>query len=350
MKDLYMINNIIIRLAIYYLSWLLFLGGIFHLFPQILYHVDQEQKRGAISKSIDFEISASPTRGSIQEGLARLIDPAHTIPVLVALILAFAVTLPITWVYRWTRTRKKYSQAFAHTLLMVPIAIALVVFLVKGSLALAFSLAGIVAAVRFRTSLDEPQDAVYMFMAIGIGLAAGIQLTTVAYISSLIFVIVALGVWKSDYGAQPALISGWSIVRPEEKPKLRPEEKPELRPEEKPKLRPEEKSKVRPDKNPQVPDSNKKATPSAKPYNAQLLVRATEIETAEQTIVPVLKNRTKRWKAAEPTQNEDGTVSIAFDLWLKKSVDPSSFAQEIEKSGHPHLDKIELKTREIGSA
>jgi len=334
MKDLYMINNIIIRLAIYYLSWLLFLGGIFHLFPQILYHVDQEQKRGAISKSIDFEISASPTRGSIQEGLARLIDPAHTIPVLVALILAFAVTLPITWVYRWTRTRKKYSQAFAHTLLMVPIAIALVVFLVKGSLALAFSLAGIVAAVRFRTSLDEPQDAVYMFMAIGIGLAAGIQLTTVAYISSLIFVIVALGVWKSDYGAQPALISGWSIVRPEEKPKLRPEEK----------------SKVRPDKNPQVPDSNKKATPSAKPYNAQLLVRATEIETAEQTIVPVLKNRTKRWKAAEPTQNEDGTVSIAFDLWLKKSVDPSSFAQEIEKSGHPHLDKIELKTREIGSA
>ena len=326
MKDLYMINNIIIRLAIYYLSWLLFLGGIFHLFPQILYHVDQEQKRGAISKSIDFEISASPTRGSIQEGLARLIDPAHTIPVLVALILAFAVTLPITWVYRWTRTRKKYSQAFAHTLLMVPIAIALVVFLVKGSLALAFSLAGIVAAVRFRTSLDEPQDAVYMFMAIGIGLATGIQLTTVAYISSLIFVIVALGVWKSDYGAQPAVISGWSIVRPEEKPKLRP------------------------DKKPQVPDSNKKTTPSAKPYNAQLLVRATEIETAEQTIVPVLKNRTKRWKAAEPTQNEDGTVSIAFDLWLKKSVDPSSFAQEIEKSGHPHLDKIELKTREIGSA
>ena len=321
-----MINNIIIRLAIYYLSWLLFLGGIFHLFPQILYHVDQEQKRGAISTSIDFATSASPARGSIQEGLARLIDPAHTIPIVVALILAFAVTLPITWVYRWTRTRKKYSQSFAHTLLMVPIAIALVVFLVKGSLALAFSLAGIVAAVRFRTSLDEPQDAVYMFMAIGIGLAAGIQLTTVAYISSLIFVIVALGVWKSDYGAQPAELSGWSIVRPEEKPK------------------------VRPDKKPQIPDSNKKTTPSAKLYNAQLQVRATEIESAEQTIVPVLKNHTKRWKAAEPIQHEDGTLSIVFDLWLKKSVDPSSFAQEIEKSGHPHLDKIELKMRKTGSA
>ncbi len=321
-----MINNIIMRLVIYYLSWLLFLGGIFHLFPQILYHVDQEQKRTAISKSIDFGTSASPALGSIQEGLGRLIDPAHTIPVVVALVLAFAVTLPITWVYRWTRTRKKYSQAFAHTLLMVPIAIALVVFLVKGSLALAFSLAGIVAAVRFRTSLDEPQDAVYMFMAIGIGLATGIQLTTVAYISSLIFVIVALGVWKSDYGAQPALISGWSIVQPEEKPKARPEEKP------------------------QVPDSNKKTTASAKPYNAQLQMRATEVEIAEQAIMPILKNRTKRWKAAEPIQNEDGTVSIVFDLWLKKSVDPSSFAQEIEKSGHPHLDKVELKTREIGTA
>ena len=55
----------------------------------------------------------------------------------IALVLAFAVALPVVWVYRWTRPRKRYNQAFAHTLLVVPIAITLVVFLVKGSLALA---------------------------------------------------------------------------------------------------------------------------------------------------------------------------------------------------------------------
>ena len=211
-----MLNNMIIRLLAYYAAWLLALSGIFHLFPQILYYVAQERKRIFVAKSLEFGAETAPfPLGNIEEGVLRLVDPAHTIPVMVALVLAFGVTLPVTWVYRWTRPRKKYSQSFAHTLLVIPTSITLVVFLVKGSLALAFSLAGIVAAVRFRTSLEEPMDAVYMFMAIGIGLAAGTQLTTVAYLASLVFVAIALGVWKSNFGARPAVISGWTIVYPD---------------------------------------------------------------------------------------------------------------------------------------
>ena len=206
-----MLNNIIIRLIVYYVAWLLVLSGIFHLFPQILYHVAQERERIFVGQRLDAGADVSVPLGNIQEGVARLVDPSHTIPVIVALVLAFGVTLPITWLYRWTRPRKKYSQSFAHTLLVIPIAIALVVFLVKGSLALAFSLAGIVAAVRFRTSLEDPIDSVYMLMAIGIGLAAGTQLTTVAYLASLIFVTISLGVWKSNFGARPAVLSGWRI-------------------------------------------------------------------------------------------------------------------------------------------
>ena len=53
---------------------------------------------------------------------------------------------------------------FAHTLLVMPVAITLVVFLVKGSLALAFSLAGIVAAVSFQTTLNDTMDIAYLFM------------------------------------------------------------------------------------------------------------------------------------------------------------------------------------------
>lgn len=149
-----------------------------------------------------------------QDGIAVVGDPAILVPVLLALILAFGVTLPVTWVYRWTRPQKKHNQSFIHALLVTPIGIALVVFLVKGSLPLAFGLAGIVAAVRFRATIKEPMDAVYMLMAIGIGLATGTQLTTVAYLSSLVFVVITLAVWKSDYGAKPPVLSGWRIVPP----------------------------------------------------------------------------------------------------------------------------------------
>ena len=229
-----MLNNILTRLVLYYLSWLLLLGGFFHFFPRVLFYVSQERDRvllgrlydaGADVSAVLEDIQTGIGRIANQEGIEQLIDPSQTIPVLVALILAFGVTLPITWVYRWTRPGKKYNQSFAHALLVIPIAIALVVFLVKGSLALAFSLAGIVAAVRFRTSLSQPMDAVYMLMAIGIGLAAGTQLTAVAYLASLIFVAISLGVWRSDFGAKPAVLSGWRIVHPDDLDRV-PESKP----------------------------------------------------------------------------------------------------------------------------
>ena len=311
-----MLNNIIIRLLMYYAAWLLALSGIFHLFPQILYHVAQERERVSIGQTLDAGADVAAPLGSVEAGVARLADPAHTIPVMVALVLAFGVTLPITWVYRWTRPRKKYSQSFAHTLLVIPVSIALVVFLVKGSLALAFSLAGIVAAVRFRTSLEEPIDAVYMFMAIGIGLAAGTQLTTVAYLASLTFVVISLGVWKSNFGAQPAVISGWSIDSPEKSGQA----------------------------------SGERTITTKKPYNAQIEVHTTNVDEVQKATAPILKASTKRWQMANVIKNADGTAVVVFDIWLKKSADPPSLVRDIEASGKGHISSVIVKKQDLVTA
>ena len=160
-------RNIVLRLVVYYAAWLVALGGLFRLFPSILGYVSQERDRfliGALANSgADVtELLERATQGigrlDNQEGIGQLLDPSLSIPVLLALILAFGVTLPITWVYQWTRPPKKHNQSFVHALLVTPIGIALVVFLVKGSLPLAFGLAGIVAAVRFRATIKEPMD------------------------------------------------------------------------------------------------------------------------------------------------------------------------------------------------
>ena len=217
-------RNIVLRLVVYYAAWLVALGGLFRLFPSILGYVSQERDRfliGALANSgADVtELLERATQGigrlDNQEGIGQLLDPSLSIPVLLALILAFGVTLPITWVYQWTRPPKKHNQSFVHALLVTPIGIALVVFLVKGSLPLAFGLAGIVAAVRFRATIKEPMDAVFMLMVIGIGLATGTQLTVVAYLASLMFVAITLAVWKSNYGAESPVLSGWRLVSPE---------------------------------------------------------------------------------------------------------------------------------------
>ena len=322
MKGTALLDNIIVRLGIYYAATVAFFAGLVSLFPQILYYVALERTRVVGGRVLlDFETGVVPPLVGEVEGFNRLLDPATSIPILMALMLSFALTLPVTWVYRWTRPRKRYNQAFAHTLLVVPIAIALVVFLVKGSLPLAFSLAGIVAAVRFRTSLNEPMDAIYMFIVIGIGLAAGVQLLNVAFLASVFFNGIAIAVWYTDFGARPAVLDGCKLVAPKESGQLLGVS-----------------GVVQGDT--VAGDGNGK-----KPYNAQLRIHTTKVDAAQQATIPILEANAKRWQEAQVIQKEDGTSIVVFDIRLKKSVDLSAFIREIEKSEKKHVDKVEVEKR-----
>ena len=69
----------------------------------------------------------------------------------------FLLMLPVTWVYILTRQKKGFRQSVVQTLIILPIVVAGVVLLVKNSMALAFSLGGIVAAVSFRNTPSRHQ-------------------------------------------------------------------------------------------------------------------------------------------------------------------------------------------------
>ena len=102
------------------------------------------------------------------------------ITVAVAMLAAVLLSLPVAWVYLLTRAKRGYQQSVVQLLIVLPTVVAGIVLLVKYSLALAFSLAGIVAAVRFRNTLDDSKDAVYVFLATAIGLAAAVNLPVAA--------------------------------------------------------------------------------------------------------------------------------------------------------------------------
>lgn len=128
----------------------------------------------------------------------RMFDRA----MIVALITlsALALSLPVAWIYAYTR-RLRYDPSLIHSVIILPMVVAGIVVIVKDSIPLAFSLAGIVAAVRFRNTLKDPKDAVYIFLALGIGLAAGVQAVDVALVISMIFNVVVLILWKWNLGA-----------------------------------------------------------------------------------------------------------------------------------------------------
>jgi hypothetical protein len=118
----------------------------------------------------------------------------------VSLLGTLVFMVPVAWTYIFIKKAYGYDESVVHTLLILPIAVTGIVLIVKSSLALAFSLAGIVAAVRFRTTLDDTKDAVYVFLAIGVGLASGVQALGVAASLSFVFNVVNLVLWRLNFG------------------------------------------------------------------------------------------------------------------------------------------------------
>jgi hypothetical protein len=128
---------------------------------------------------------------------------------LLALFLGFSlggtvlVMLPVTWTYAAIKREVGYRKSFARALIVLPICATTTVLLIQNNLALAFGLAAMVAAVRFRVALQEAIDGIFIFAAICVGLAAGIGHLGIAAVMAMFFCLANTVLWKMDYGRNP---------------------------------------------------------------------------------------------------------------------------------------------------
>ncbi|MGH7526464.1 MAG: hypothetical protein ACREMX_07145, partial [Gemmatimonadales bacterium] len=140
----------VVRVAAYYLLLAAGTALVWQIFPGI-HSVFSAERLDAINQ----------TGLSGSEPLFESLDASGGVPgpALLALTTAlcmagaFLLMLPVSWVYILTRQKKGFRQSVVQTLLILPIVVAGIVLLVKNSIALAFSLGGIVAAVSFRNTL-----------------------------------------------------------------------------------------------------------------------------------------------------------------------------------------------------
>jgi hypothetical protein len=123
----------------------------------------------------------------------------------VAIIAAILVSLPVSWVYMAVRGGDEYDQSLVNTIIVLPMVVTGIVIIVQNSLALAFSLAGIAGAVRFRNSLKSSGDALFILLAVGTGLAAGIGAIELAAVISIAFNYCFVMLWITEYGERAGM-------------------------------------------------------------------------------------------------------------------------------------------------
>lgn len=87
--------------------------------------------------------------------------------------LGLVLALVVRWLYvNYSKTLSN-KESLAHVFPMLTLITILIISVVKSSLALSLGLVGALSIVRFRSAIKEPEELVYLFLSLAIGLALG---------------------------------------------------------------------------------------------------------------------------------------------------------------------------------
>lgn len=255
------------------------------------------------------------------------------------------IMLPVTWVYMSARNIPGHSQAVVQTLIILPLVVAGIVLIVRDSLALAFSLAGVVAAVRFRTNLKDSRDVVYVFLAISVGFAAGVQTLAVGAVLTIVFNFVLLFTWRYDYGRNvltPTAASRWeeplSALATQSDLHGVPDRDLVLT------LTPD-KAEALAERFERVSDvlGGKKKKPR---YSAVLSITSDHVAEAQQLVEKVLDEKAKRWRLDEVVTHTGKPSEIYYLVKLKRPVTRDDLLTAIRASASDFIAMVDLESRD----
>jgi len=117
------------------------------------------------------------------------------------LFVALVCGIIISLVYRFVYKGPSYSVTFVNSLVLLAMITSVVILVIGNNLARAFGLVGAMSIIRFRTAVRDTQDIIFIFFSLTVGMAAGVGLTWVAVIATLVISSIIILLVTLDFGA-----------------------------------------------------------------------------------------------------------------------------------------------------
>ena len=141
---------------------------------------------------------------SISDLFSGTLNP---IRVVLTLLIALGVGGFLFLIYKKTFMGVVYSRSFNISLILLTMVSALVLMLISSNLTLSLGMVGARSIVRCRTAIKDPIDTVFMFWAVGEGLALGAGFVDVGLIGALVIGVIMLVIGSArSNGTQPYLL------------------------------------------------------------------------------------------------------------------------------------------------
>jgi hypothetical protein len=277
----------------------------------------------------------------------------------VAMMGAVIMMIPVAWVYILTRAKKGFNQSTVQTLIFLPIVVAGLIMLVRSSVALAFGLGGVVGAVSFRNRLEDPKDAIYIFLAIAVGLASGVQVASAALAISMFYNFVVLLAWKFDFGRMPAALEQSVIQKRLDRVKQTAQPQEFLSLVDKQLLR-----SMTPDQlqaiSERAAERSRKASasidmdtgPSAEEAEAakpkfdsllRVMMQPDDATAIRAAIEQVLEGQTKRWEFEKAGAGDGGRAMAQYKVKFKRSIPSTLVVESMRRTVLPKVVTIDVR-------
>lgn len=121
---------------------------------------------------------------------------------LLSIVLAFTLAQVIAGLYIWTFRGLSYSRNFVQGVAMAAIVTAMLMLAIGNSIAAGIGIAGGLSIIRFRTTMRDPRDMVFVFAGLAVGIACGLQAYAPAIIGTAIFAVATVFLHWSAFGAR----------------------------------------------------------------------------------------------------------------------------------------------------
>lgn len=116
------------------------------------------------------------------------------------------------FVYRMVSHRSFYNKSFNITTAILPFFISAIILCLQSNLVITLGTIGALAIIRFRTSVKDPVDMLYLLWSVFIGIICGCQLFEVGVLTSVVVTLVLIALEHINFGRKSFVL----IVRSSE--------------------------------------------------------------------------------------------------------------------------------------
>ena len=135
-----------------------------------------------------------------------------TSTILSVLLMVAILAIYEFFVYRMVSHRSFYNKSFNITTAILPFFISSIILCLQSNLVITLGTIGALAIIRFRTSVKDPVDMLYLLWSVFIGIICGCRLFEVGVLTSVVVTIVLILLENINFGIKSFVL----IVRAEE--------------------------------------------------------------------------------------------------------------------------------------